>query len=92
MKSIISNEKECFICHTTVNLHRHHIFAGVGRRQISEQEGCWVYLCYRHHNGSDQGVHFNRRFDLWLKRLAQERWEENGNREDFIELFGRSYL
>lgn len=92
MKSILSNDRECFICHTDYDLHRHHIFAG-SRRQTSEKEGCWVYLCARHHNMSDEGVHFNRENDLHLKRICQARWEAlNGDREDFIRKFGKSYL
>jgi hypothetical protein len=93
MKSIISNEKECFICRTTYSLHKHHIFFGYGNRQISDEQGCWVYLCARHHNMSDEGVHFNTPFDIMLKKYCQEKWEEiNGNREKFIKTFGKSYL
>lgn len=93
MKSIISNEKVCFICRTTYSLHRHHIFHGYANRQISEEQGCWVHLCGRHHNQSNEGVHFNTPFDIMLKKYCQEKWEElNGTREQFRQIFGKSYL
>ena len=92
MKSIISNKKECFVCKTTIGLHRHHIYPSYNRKN-SEKEGCWVWLCGFHHNLSNQGVHFNRELDLKIKRLCQERWEElNGTREDFRRIFGKSWL
>ena len=92
-KSIISNKRRRIICGMTYGLHKHHVFAGHGRRKISEREGCWCYLCARHHNASDAGVHFNRQFDLALKEYTQGRWEqEKGNREQFIKLFGKNYI
>lgn len=92
-KSILQEEKCCFVCMKTYGLHKHHIFEGRGRRQISEREGCWVYLCARHHNASNAGVHFNKPFDTKLKQICQKKWEElNGSREDFIRTFGRNYL
>ena len=92
-KSIISNEKECFVCGSYQNLHKHHIFYGHANRRISEKYGCWVYLCDIHHNMSSDGVHFNKPFDTTLKKYCQEKWQEiNGNKDQFIETFGRSYL
>ena len=92
-KSIISNDKKCLLCGTTVNLARHHVFYGSANRKISERDGCWVWLCTRHHNMSDAGIHFDRKFDLEVKRMCQTEWEKQyGNREDFISTFGKSYL
>ena len=93
MKSIISNERECFICHTPINLHKHHVYEGSGRRNKSEQYGCWCYLCARHHNMSDEGVHMNREFDLKLKALCQALWMEHyqKDKEEFIKVFGKNY-
>lgn len=93
MRSLISNEKCCHICGTTKGIHKHHIFYGTGNRQVSEEQGCWCYLCAFHHNMSAYGVHFNSELDLKLKRLCQWKWEEkNGSREDFIRTFGKSYI
>jgi hypothetical protein len=92
MKSIISNEKECFICRTTYGLHQHHIFFGYGNRQISDEQGCWVYLCARHHNMSNLGVHFDKELDIRLKQECQKEFEKNESREQFRRIFGKSYL
>ena len=90
MKSILSNDKECFVCGLTQNLHRHHIFFGPNRN-LSEKYGCWVYLCRKHHT-EQAGVHMNRELDLRLKREAQETFEGTYTRDDFIRIFGKSYL
>ena len=91
-QSIISNEKRCLICGTTFNLHKHHIFYG-SNRQRSEKDGCWVYLCAWHHNLSGHGIHFDKELDIQVKRLCQRIWEKKlGNRQDFIEAYGRSWL
>ena len=92
-KSIISNDKKCFICGSDINLHKHHIFYGTANRRISEKQGCWVYLCAKHHNLSKEGVHYDKEKDLYLKKFAQATWEmEKGSREEFIKIFGRNYL
>lgn len=93
MTSLMSDVRECYVCKTTLNLHKHHIFYGRGRRDKSEKYGCWVYLCARHHNMSNAGVHFSKYLDNKLKQECQRRWESvNGSREDFIKEFGRNYL
>lgn len=91
-KSIVSNERECFVCHDTRTLHKHHIYGGIGRRSKSEELGCWVYLCPFHHNASDNGVHFNHELDLRLKQICQRLFEETHSRAEFRRYFGRSYL
>lgn len=92
-RSLMDNERKCFVCGTTLNLHKHHIYGGVGRRKVSERYGCWCYLCAAHHNMSDAGVHFNKTLDTQLKMECQKRWEaKHGERQDFIRTFGRNYL
>lgn len=92
-KSLFSDERECWLC-KSLNVHRHHVFGGVGRRPISEREGCWLYLCGCHHNLSNHGIHFDKALDLRIKRECQRRWmEANGKTEDeFRALFGQSYI
>lgn len=93
MKSIICNAKRCYICSTSEDLHLHHIFEGTANRAQSEKYGCWVYLCPYHHNMSDYGVHFNKPFEIALKKHAQERFEAiYGDRKAFIKAFGKSYI
>lgn len=91
MKSILSNERECYVCHTPLNLHKHHIFFGPNR-QNSEKYGCWVYLCAWHHNMSNVGVHFNRLLDVELKREAQQKFEELHSHGEFMEVFGKNWI
>ena len=96
MKSIISNERECFVCgkkEWVEPLHKHHILGSYNRKR-SDRDGLWVYLCPEHHNMSSMGVHFNRPFEITLKKLAQTIWErENeGGRDEFIKRYGKSYL
>lgn len=93
MKTVIQDNKECYVCKTTLGLHDHHILYGTANRKKSELYGLKVWLCARHHNLSNEGVHFNRELDLQLKRLAQQYYETNyGCRLEFIDTFGRNYL
>lgn len=91
-ESIMQNEKKCYLTGRTDNLHKHHIYEGVGRRKLSEKYGCWVWLTGEWHNQSNHGVHFNRPLDLLLKCKCQKRFEETHSRTEFIQIFGRSYL
>ena len=92
MKSIIQTERECYVCGTTQDIHEHHIFEGTANRRQSEKYGMKVFLCGRHHNMSNQGIHFNKELDTSVKQMAQEIFEETHTREEFREIFGKSYL
>jgi len=84
-------EKKCYITEATKGLHKHHIFGGPNRK-LSEQYGLYVYLIPEYHTGA-KGVHFNREFDLQLKREGQRKFERlHGSREDFRRIFGKNYL
>jgi len=93
MKSILQSEKKCFVCHTTLGLHDHHIYFGTARRKISEKNGFKVWLCYNHHEGT-YGVHGSQGhpLDLELKQTCQKKYEETHSRSEFIRLIGRSYI
>ena len=91
-KSIMQTEKKCYVCGTTCNLHEHHVFPGLANRKQSEKHGFKVYLCGRHHNLSDDGVHFNRELDLRLKRECQAKFEETHTRKEFMGIIGKNYL
>lgn len=90
MKSIMSTNKECYICGLP-NVHKHHVFGGPNRK-ISEENGFWVYLCPFHHNMSDCGVHFDKSLDLEIKQACQMLYERKHTREEFMRLIGRNYL
>ena len=91
MKSIIQTERECYVCKTTLNLHEHHIFGGPNRKH-SEAYGLKIHLCAIDHNMSDRGIHFNKELDTAVKQMAQEKFEETHTREEFMAIFGKSWL
>lgn len=92
-RSLLSNEKRCFFCNAPDNLDRHHIFFGTANRKLSEEDGCWVWLCVYHHTLSDMSVHHNRNLDLILKGACQGEWEKQyGGREAFIKRYGKSWI
>jgi len=92
MKSILQNKKECFVCHTTYGLHEHHVFEGTANRKQSENTGMKIWLCGYHHNLSNEGIHFNKDLDLAVKQMAQSKFEETHDREEFRTIFGKSYI
>lgn len=94
MKSIINNEKKCFICGSTANLHLHHVMFGRNRK-IADEDGLTLYLCYFHHEGT-YGVHGinGHDLDIKLKKIAEKKWCEFYNKtpEQFIKRYGKNYL
>lgn len=89
-KSIIQDDTDyCFIC-GRYGTEIHHIFFGTSNRKMSDRYGLVVGLCYEHHRGNS-GVHFNRELDMRLKQMAQSRFNETYT-EDFMKIFGKSYL
>ena len=74
--------------------HRHEVFYGIANRQKSIRDGLVVFLQPEMHNMSDRGVHFNRKFDLYLKRIGEKTWCKYYGKtiEDFIKEYGRNYL
>ena len=92
VRSLFSNERECWLCGSPY-VHKHHVYGGA-RRKRSEDEGCWLYLCPAHHNMSKYGVHFDKSLDLEIKRECQSRWMvyNQAGINDFIAHFGRNYL
>lgn len=94
MKSILQKHKRCLICQAEQNLHLHHVFFGGGRRKISDRYGLTVWLCARHHNMSDVGIHFNKALDTGVKQWAQNKAMQHygWTIDDFRKIFGRNYL
>lgn len=88
MKSIIQQRKECYICGTTYNLHDHHCIYGTSNRKNSEKYGLKVWLCEYHH----MLVHSDAQVSLKIKQVAQRKFEETHSRDEFIKVFGKSFL
>lgn len=93
MKSILQTERECYLCKSTRNLEKHHVFGGPNRHW-SETYGLTVYLCHNCHNEPPYGVHHNAaamnelRAEAQLKAMEHYGWTV----EDFRKIFGRSYI
>ena len=94
--SIMQTDKECWQTGRTDNLALHHIYEGNGRRQVSDENGFWVWLTADWHNGDSRiSVHSHpmEGLDLQLKQECQRTYERLGHsREEFVALIGKSYL
>ena len=89
MKSILQNEKRCFLCVSTQNLELHHCIHGVANRKIADREGLTVWLCHSCHSKVHDS---DRELDLKLIQFAQSVYESKHSREEFRALFGKSWL
>lgn len=92
MESIIQKNKECYFCHTTLNLHCHHVFEGTANRKISEENGFKVWLCAKHHNMSDNSVHFNPDLAKIVKKACRDEYLKTHTIDEFIKLIGWNKL
>lgn len=89
MKSVIQDNKVCYLCGTPHSLEEHHIFNGYANRKKAEADGMKVYLCFSCH----RLVHDFYDNELILKKVGQRKWEEiYGDRHKFIKRYGRNYL
>ena len=91
MKSALQENKRCYLCGAVVNLERHHIFAGVANRPISERHGLWVWLCHNCHTGTD-GAQYDKEKNLLLKSEAQKAFERFHTRAEWMALIRKNYL
>ena len=93
LRSVLTDDMDHCIFTGSPVVERHHIFGGASRR-LSEEYGYVVPLRPDlHPNGAQATVYAMTEIDLTLKHMAQVHFEANcGTREDFIALFGRSYL
>ena len=91
MKSIMQHDKYCYLCFKQRDLERHHLFAGVANRKISERCGLWVWLCHDCHTGTD-GAQYNKEINLKLKQEAQRAYEKEHTRAEWMQLIRKNYL
>lgn len=90
-ESIMQKEKECYFCGRVTDLERHHVFAGVANRPISENYGLWVWLCHECHTGNN-GAQYDREMNLTLKRDAQRAFQKYYGRRVWMQLIRKNYL
>ena len=93
VKSILQNEKVCYITGSRYCLERHHIYFGPNRK-VSEANGFWIWLVRELHTGTNFAVHGKNGYelDMRLKRECQAKFEESHSRDEFMALIGRNYL
>ena len=84
-------EDKCDLC-CAPYAELHEVFYGTANRRISQMYNMQIRLCPFHHREAPTGVHHNKKFDLWLKRHYQRKFETLFGHEKFVELFGRNYL
>ena len=87
-KSIMQDEKKCFITGSQTQLECHHCFDGI-RRKAADKYGCWIWLRHDLHRELHDR---NKELDRMIKRACQERFEEVYSHQEFMEIFGKSYL
>lgn len=89
--SIMTNDmNHCWVCGSN-HVQWHHVIFGTANRRLSDYYGLIVPLCPFHHTESSEGVHFNKEFDLYLKRIAQTKFEQAYPDLNFVEIFGKNY-
>lgn len=90
-KSILRNEKECYVCGGMRDLERHHVLGGTANRKLSEKHGLWVWLCREHHTGK-YGAQYDNALNLRLKQEAQRAFEALHGHEQWMQIFRKNYL
>ena len=84
-------ERTCYVCGSKRDIHIHEVFFGSADRKKSIKYGCCVCLCAKHHNMSNEGVHFNKELNLRLKQEMQLEFEKKYPNLDFMKIFHRNY-
>ena len=90
-ESIIQKERQCYFCGKVMDLERHHVFAGVANRPISESYGLWVWLCHNCHTGNS-GAQYDKERNLELKQEAQKAFQMYFGRQMWMKLIRKNYL
>lgn len=94
MVSILQTEKKCWVCGCKNNLHLHHTLYGGDKRRLSDKYGLTIWLCSKHHNMSDKGIHYDKELDLRVKQMAQMECMQHYqmSMDQWLKIFRRNYL
>lgn len=93
--SIIQDKMDrCYICGDKNNTHIHEVFFGTAHRQLSIKYGLCICLCAKHHNMSNEGIHFNYNLDLEIKKKCQliAMSYYNWTIDEWFKIFRRSWI
>lgn len=81
MKSILQNDRYCYLSGRSGPLEKHHVLNGP-LRDFAEENGLWIYLTPEWHrklHGTGDGVQVQKR----LKTIAQLTFERDLLREEY---------
>lgn len=91
--SILTNDMHrCIRCGSNKGIHIHEVYNGTADRDKSIKYGCCVPLCGIHHNLSNDGVHYDKRFANYLKEKMQLKFQEVYPDLDFVAIFNKNYI
>lgn len=93
MKSVIQDEKVCYITGSTFGLHDHHVYGG-SYHNASERYGLKIWLRADWHVGTNYCIHKDKHLRERIQREVQLKAMEiyHWTLEDWIEKIGRSFL
>lgn len=90
--SIIQDKKQCYVTGATSGLQLHHVLKG-SRRKLADKYGLTVWLRHDVHRLLHDHNPPYETLENDLKAIAQQAFEDNGGtREEFMRIFGASYL
>ena len=88
-KSRFNSPGQCYECGRYGWTHPHHIFNGYGLRKKSDDDGLFVYLCFKCHDE----IHRSKPKRIALKQLGQRTYEEQiGSHEQYMKRYRVNYL
>lgn len=77
----------CYLCGRYGQMHLHHCLHGIHRKN-ADKYGLTVHLCPECH----RELHDHGKDDLYLEQTAQRAFERLYGREEFLKVFGKSWL
>lgn len=91
MKTVIQDNKECYLCGTNLNLEEHHCLNG-GDRKKCEQDGLKVWLCVNCHHVAPHSAHRSIKTRIRLKQVAQAKYLESHTLNEWFRRYHKNYL
>ena len=91
-KSILQHKEDntCFLCGSTWDLQKHHVWHGTSNRAKAEKDGLYLRLCSTcHSNLHDKGIK-----DRYLMEVGERAYLSRYNKtiEEFIERYGKNVI
>lgn len=93
MKSIIQDEKVCYLTGRADHIEEHHVFGGINRKN-SEKYGLKIYLTQDKHKFKKGSIHMDRELSDRVKAEVQKKAMEyyDWTVDEFRLIFGKSYI